>query len=286
MKRVIIGFAAVALLAVVAVPAMASVVAGSSYVLNWPNGGPIGDEGPFYMNYVSGGVNPQAVDSFLTFCVEHNEYFQPGNTYKVDTLDTKSIRTNRGLSGYDAWLYTMFRDEDGWQLPVALTNSLLTLKQQDDVLQYAIWAGMVGNNSDYPSSGTPPSASSANIGNAKAEQQFGVVSSYLPAMNNVVALNGGALTDAILHTYGIGLYDFERSTWGVAAGYTDPYSYLGKVRALNLTGLDFPSAQDQLGFDYTLQGTPPVPEPMSLIVWSVLGMCGCVAMYRRWKRVG
>ena len=66
--------------------------------------------GPFRMD-LPGGV----VDDFLTFCLEADEYFTPGENLLVGSITTEAkqggVNTNSGdpISGTTAFLYTMFR---------------------------------------------------------------------------------------------------------------------------------------------------------------------------------
>jgi hypothetical protein len=246
-----------------------AIEAGNSFIINYPTqsqlAGPHGTEGPFYMT-MNGG-DPPAEESFLTFCVETTRYFYPGHTYTVlePGPNDHSMMTNRNLSGYTAWIYTMFRGEDEqWQLPEYFNTMT---KQSYDILQYAVWAGMTR--------GTPSSTSVGAGGDdsTKAEQTFGQWNSYLQA----------SWTEGDLHEIGLGLADFEASGWGTDEGYSDPYTYLDKVRVLNLTG-DFEDAQDQLCFADGESIDPLVPEPISFMVWSLIGLSICGAACWQWRR--
>jgi len=249
-KRAIIGFAAVALLAAIAVPGLASVQAGNNFIINYPITDaeispyslPHGSEGPFYMT--ANGGKPAATDSFLTLCVEQQEFYSPGSTYNVGGITFASVKTGRYLSPYDAWLYTNFRANT---MPTAWLNleaNEATRVTAYNMLQYAIWCGMT-------------STLYGAVGVDGDEQTFGVYNSYMLTSYTAEALD----------TAGIGPTSFGNSGWGIKFGY---------VRVLNMYDLGGGNAQDQLGF---------IPEPMSLIVWSVLGLCGCIAVYRRQKRV-
>jgi hypothetical protein len=77
-------------------------------------------------------------DTFLTFCLEMNEYFSPGGEMKVNTISKEAVQGGNGggnpdpLRGKSAWLYLHFREGD-----------LLTLIPATDPyffgLQDAIW---------------------------------------------------------------------------------------------------------------------------------------------------
>lgn len=66
--------------------------------------------GPFRMDLPNG-----LVDDFLTFCLEADEYFTPGENLLVGSITTEAkqggVNTNSGdpISGTTAFLYTMFR---------------------------------------------------------------------------------------------------------------------------------------------------------------------------------
>ena len=173
-----------------------------------------------------------------------------------------SILTNKILTGYSAWLYTSYLGLDGYSLDTSLWT-----KTDYDKLQFGIWAGMID--------ATITSNLKAAVGASNAEQQWGQTT------GNPVA----AYTDAQLDAIGIGTVDFENSTW---AGYSSgdssdgKYANTGNILVLNMWGqvpynnpTNPGNAQDQLGYDPS-QGQPPIPEPISFIVWGLMGLCGFV----------
>jgi hypothetical protein len=122
-----------------------------------------------------------------------------------------------------------------------------------NMLQYAIWCGMT-------------STLYGAVGVDGDEQTFGVYNSYMLTSYTAEALD----------TAGIGPTSFGNSGWGIKFGY---------VRVLNMYDLGGGNAQDQLGLVQDL-GAPPVPEPVSFIVWFLIGLCGCIAACWRRKRPG
>jgi hypothetical protein len=233
--------------------------AGDVFTITWPH---TGLQGPFLMTDTDI-VHPVTDSPFLTFCAEQAGTFTPGNQYRVRDVSTASDQGNYKLSGYTAWLYTMFRGEDGWALP-ALFN---TQADKYDALQYAIWAGMVQNVS-----------SSIYVGSASADQQFGAACSYL---------GNKSWTSAVLDSlYGIGLSSFEHSGWaGIDYQHASGmYDEVGGVRVLNLTTLGGCCAQDQLAIvGCTVHPTSPVPEPTTILVWTLLGLSVCLGTLWRKK---
>jgi hypothetical protein len=84
--------------------------------------------GPFLANL------PGVTNDFLTFCLEYNEYFVPGENLRVGSITTAARNGGVGgssggadpISGTTAYLYTQFREGNG-----AFSNGAL--------LQEAIW---------------------------------------------------------------------------------------------------------------------------------------------------
>ena len=121
------------------------------------------------------------------------------------------------------------------------------------MLQQAIWAGMVG--------------SSGNVGASDAEFDITSWTAY--------------------ESLGIGLSDFESSSWGGPAADTlaKKLAYTGNVKVLNMyKDVNFSQlAQDQLGLGGG-DTIPPVPEPATVVIWSALGgAAACAVAARRRK---
>ena len=267
MRRLVVALVAFVVAAAVCLPASASVYVdvGQYYKIG---GQTVGSEGPFLMTQWNTAYSGPKTGGlvFSTFCVEKTEYFYPNNVpvYFINGMGLESVLTNRTLTGYSAWLYSMYLGVDGYSLPTKFTSSTLTDKVKSDRLQFGIWAGMITEPpKDY--SGTIKSL----VGSSTAEQEWG------KSTGNPVA----AYTDDQLHDIGIGREDFKNSTWaGYASGdeSNGKYGNTGNILVLNTWGR-IPSgtgnAQDQLGYnpDY---GAPPVPEPISFVVWALIGLCG------------
>jgi hypothetical protein len=268
-------------------PLQASISVGDAYNMHHhPLSAPQQYEGPFEMNRTNPGDTPPPVTPnrdpanmtdqyFWTFCVEQSEFFTPGNTYYVGGTGLFSYHSSKQLSGYSAWIYSMFRNidkNDGtntkWGLPTQITSGGIDGAEYN-VLQYAIWLGIVA---------TGDVIGSADVGGSGAEQQIGKKNGYLNINDNV-------LTWSVLNTnYGIGIEDFIASGWGGS----NPYNDRGQVVVLNMYSAkdsynNQHLAQDQLGI------VPPetqhlVPEPVSFVIWILLGAVGLAVGFRRQKK--
>jgi hypothetical protein len=269
MKR-FVGIAAIfVVIMAVSAPAMATIQTGNIFQLTWPNFSPHGYEGPFQM--IPNGGNPIAVDNFYTFCVEQKEFFTPGLSYQIgqttalgvisNGIGIKSVLTNRTLTGYSAWIYSMFRNDDGFNLPVAITGDGGITTTEYNALQYAVWAGMVKKDN----------GGSGIVGGTDAEQHVGDSNSYL----------GRGWTWDQLDALDISYSDFLASSWaGAGSNEAAKLAEVGNVQVLNLYGYnstkkwyDCP-AQDQLGIIPGQGQDHNVPEPAALIIWSLLSLSG------------
>ncbi len=83
--------------------------------------------------------------AFGVFCLELNEYFNPGSTYKVASISQYAVKGGLGgatlgqdqISGATKWLYSHFLSKD---LEIATaTTALNNGKMKDHSLQLAIW---------------------------------------------------------------------------------------------------------------------------------------------------
>jgi hypothetical protein len=217
---------ALGLVAVLCRPSLAAIEAGNIYKLETLNAR---SEGPYLLTPMGGGA---PAGSFGTFCVELHENFSDGALYTVSGVSNQTT-SGKSLSGYTAWLYSMFRTQDGLSLPFTATS------QNYDLLQQAIRAGMVGT--------------SGTVGGADAEY----------------AISNWAAYEQI----GIGLSNFITSAWGGTTDLAAKLGCLGSVKVLNLVGPTpdrADPAQDQLALVPQSQPQAQVPEPASLVVWGML----------------
>jgi hypothetical protein len=142
--------------------------------------------------------------------------------------------THYALTDYAAWLYTNFRNKT---LPLLFWQDKRdTTEAKYNLLQNAIWAGMV-----------------MDAGNDTEIGKSGVSECAITDWKGYEKL-------------GIGLTDFNKAVVGNKWKAGD----LGDVVVLNMVAKDRDGnwtspAQDQLGL---------VPEPATLAIWSILGVCG------------
>lgn len=275
MRRTIVLLAVFGAVAAFCLPAAASINVGDTYQIDHHPSPGQSQGGPFEFIRTSSpvvgeplGVNPsdpllqKTLPStwndayFWSFCVEIGEFFSPGNTYPVFAIADATYKTGRDLSGYNAWIYTMFRDADGWHLPSAILSGGITGAEYN-LLQNAAWAGMVGDSGVVGGGGSEDD---------RAEL---VISDWTP-----------------YEALGIGYDDFLASTWGGGVPEEQALAYLGRVKVLNMGPLGL--AQDHLGLVSGQTLPPPLPEPSTLIIWSLLGAASWLGMriYRRGRRVG
>jgi hypothetical protein len=121
-----------------AVSAAASIEVGDSFTIT------VADKTPWpYSPYTMTKKTTGASESFQTFCAERAEEFYSGHTYKVANIGTVTQNTHYKLTDYVAWLYTSFRNGALSQIDTSAEYNLL---------QNAIWAGMVKNNGEIGSS--------------------------------------------------------------------------------------------------------------------------------------
>jgi len=253
MKRSVIGLAVAVLVFTAAVPAVASIEKGD--ILKFSRAYSGTSQGPFLATVVD---SPGGATDFLTYCVETTEFFFPHYKYAVGDITDASVRTERDLSGYSAWLYTVFRadlehpvgDDKSW----AFKDPVDTVTEYD-LLQEAIWAGMLG--------------SSGVVGGSDSEKP---ISNWTPYTNE-----------------GFGLTDFQTA---VAKGRWPGENDIDYVMVLNMAYVPSEGedpdpktrVQDMLTF-YGGDGISTIiPEPASLIAWSLLGCLGvAIGWWRRRK---
>lgn len=256
MRNVVIGLLALALLGCGASSAIAdpeytviNVEIGDRYKVtdNPPN---IGAQGPFQMtwdNYNGAGIddrNLEKDDFFYSFCTEVSEHFTPGQVYLIANVSKVSGETGRVLQDYGAWVYKAFAlNQNGVRDWVTSpTNNTAA-----NAIQDAIWWSMVG-----PDLGAPYDGQARELNLSEAGWKTS-------GSNNT------------LKTKGLSYQHF-------AEGLTDgnQFAYISDVSDVGVLNLVYAStgaiAQDQIGISDKVGGV--VPEPASMLVWSLLGGAG------------
>lgn len=198
-------------------------------------------------------------DDFYTFCVQHSETLATWNN--LDGLTAGAVTaTPRALTGYAAWAFSKFVSDPDF--PANISNNSATYVNQLVGYQQAIWAGMVNTF-------------------ASALTQVGTASSDL----NVGGTGG--LNNVYLTAAGVTWANFLASNWGGYASGGDNTSgqaalklaYIGDYRVMNLSGVSGQQTQDQIIVP------APVPEPASIVVWSVLaGGAAGIGVARKRRR--
>ena len=200
----------------------------------------------------------------LVFCVQDDEYINlPGtyNIYDVKKVTAGAVSPGYYLTGYAAWVYTkfvtLFGGDNDNTFPNAQSPPTGNWKTTFDAYQRAIWAGMIQTN-DFTSLTT---------------NNIGVLGS----------MRTNALTDTIFVQCGITISDFASAnniTIGNLASEKIGMQNTGDIYVLQL-GPTNPNNQDQL-FIFSAEEAG-VPEPTTLLIWSVLGGAGAsvVAARRR-----
>lgn len=256
MKKAVILMLVVALAGLLAQPASAAIATGQFYRIDNPiandNNG-----GPFKMTEVVANVNGAAAKSggevFWTFCAQSvGEVFNPGHSYVVGAIQTGTEVTPKTyLTGYAAWVYDTFLNAIGSNSPATVYT-----QTQRSLLQWAVWAGLVYDSSDGYAE--LKAATTANNSSLAPGQKF-----LTPTQ------------ESTLDGFGYGFADFEAA---VAANNWDDVDDLGDIKVLVMLNGNI---QDMLG-RVPDDSIPGVPEPASMLVWSLLGgALGLVGVRRR-----
>jgi hypothetical protein len=147
MKNVMLSLATVALLGSQAVLAQVNITAGN--YIRFSDGPGAGNGGAFNITSYgadSTGSAPNAVGSFLSFCVEHNEYMNFSNVFRVDGVSTAAKNGGVGgaVAGQDpldvrtAWLYTQYIESPSALGAVSGWNAA-SLVDKGTAMQQAVW---------------------------------------------------------------------------------------------------------------------------------------------------
>jgi hypothetical protein len=184
---------------------------------------------------------------FPTFCVEIDETISFNKDYYVAAISDTTAKTGYKLGSFAAWLYTEYLAP--YLGPgTGLTGIIgtVTSAQEANAIQRGIWLSM---------------------GYSETKADKNLVGGYDPDVFK-------ALVAA-----------YQTSSWVGSAtanvGNTWNWGYeTGQVAVMNLTngmtGYKQKNYQDQLVIDTELPpptGNSPVPEPLSVLVWSMLAIC-------------
>ena len=222
------------------------------------------------------GTTP-AFGPFLTFCVEKSNYFWAGGQrFNIDDIGTVTNSGGKKLTGYTAWVYSKFLGlnvsvADGFPATAPATG--MSWGTAMNLYQNAIWAGMVKVDTNGNIDGV--------VGDANSEQQLVGFTTSPSAYPDYYAL-------------GIGYNNFLASDWGGSTDPSDKLNYLGGYQVLIInptseSGSNLPFGQDQVFFiGEGMNIESAVPEPATLIVWSLLGAASWLGMgvWRRGQHVG
>ena len=206
-------------------------------------------------------------NNFWSFCVEFKGNIEVDGKvpYAIDGIgsETTGQKPQHHLTGYSAWLFTMFSgtkgqfgvDSNEWKLPTLITDGGIT-DSEYDILQKAIWAGMVSD----------PSQAVDQIG---AEE---------PTSGHECDFDGDSLSWADLDALGIGKTAFNESGWGGTDVLADQLAFLGDVRIISLVDPQGNDIQDQLTIN-------PVPKTASLSIWAMFAGLAVALAWRNRRRL-
>jgi hypothetical protein len=228
------------------IPARASIEFAAQNDLVILHDGPGNNGGIFYVDVVGSSSSPLIGGyDFPTFCVEITEHISLGSQYKVNTISNTTVLTGKTLGSFAAWLYTEFlKPYQGLGAGISGLSGWVSDNAHANAVQSLIWKSM---------GWTPTQIAGAMVTTPDA--------AFITVLENAYAgdllWTNGASPDA----------------------YGNRGTYTGKIAIMNLIG-PYPgstaNAQDQLVYDDTIHGPPPpgaVPEPISVVVWSLLAVC-------------
>ena len=260
--------------------------------ISFPNGG-----GPFWATlYVDNravgdstgqqhngtwvGSNSTLIDAFYTFSVRDSATVSPGTRYDIQELQERTLQSTTVLSGYGAWVFDKFNQE----VAIGAINPRLDTAANKNVLgvyQAAIWMGLVGWN-DANHDGI--------FQNSESMDAVGGPTATLTADRQNYSLGSGQDLKS-LATEHLRYSDFLADSWWTANPNDSEYNKLrtwNGIQLMNLQAADGSGVPSQMiAYGGPLAFAPaPVPEPGSLVVWSVLaaGSAGLAAARRRRRR--
>ena len=202
---------------------------------------------------------------FSTFCVEISETISFGQQYEVyDANATKTVNSGKTLGSFAAWLYTQFLKPvlNGGTPFAGITGWGGDLAKDANAIQYGIWRSM-----GWSDGGGALNGNSGRFGGALGSYDATFLQNLLDAYSKDLSWDA----DAPGSVAGL------NSSWNFVET-KDPVTY-GNVRIMNLVTYNYDGSikknyQDQLVWSPPPPtGNSPVPEPLSVIVWSMLAIC-------------
>jgi hypothetical protein len=218
---------------------------------------------------------------FLTFCVERTNYFSNGFVFNIDQIGPITATGNKRLTGYSAWVYQKFlkiEQLNGFGVGTLPTGTYaikpsgaattVTWQNAFNAYQTAIWAGMVAHDSSGNPLNLPGEAGSEWVGIPNGGDYAAIGISY----NDWLASNWLGLPvstrqeqlDSLAQVGDFHVMVLDPTQHNYSATYGGGYTW----------------GQDQIVF---LTEGEVVPEPATLVVWSLLGAGSWLGM-RVWRR--
>lgn len=285
MKRLLAALAFASLAALCNAQAFASVnYAGDDVSINlWGNAASGQLEGPFQVaiyedaektpGHVGSNMTP-LVGPFLTFCVETHEYFSSsGSRFDILGTSTSTVTTGRQLTGYAAWVYQSkflalgISPDTNPSTTISGLNGV-SFADAMNAYQFAVWSGIVDARTDDTQLGSIDHSEYGSLYGSSYN-----LHKYTDSLNTTLSTLG---------RLGISIDNFNSSDWGglrvtgnvqvinIDAGYSSGYRW-GQDQLIQIMGLS--------------NDTTVVPEPATIIIWSLLG-AGSWLGTRVWRRRG
>ena len=274
MKRLLTILVALSLLAAVAAPAVGAV---EVEVGNWVRITPgIGGDGSwpggaFTVTVYEDENGQDELTSFVTFCADLSQQFQWTKLYQIDDIGSTNS-TSMALGPLGQWLYWAFLnatpDDLSSDPAFGVTGYMTATAEYARAMQIALWYEM-----GYVDT-TPISGWSAYGYGTIGDSVIKLGSDYIQGLYNTNPDDLGVWNS---------LYADLDEDW------LNVFLDRGQVKVMVLAG-----AQDQLVFapstsDTGAPPTPPVPEPASVAIWSLIGLtfaCGLRMARRRRAAAG
>jgi hypothetical protein len=239
----------------------------------WTPSGGYGSGGPFQLDFYTDPTHSTAVytphggggkiDQVYSFCAERWEYISLDGWYNIGSDGIQSVGGTRQLTGYAAWVYDTWLNHASYQ---GFT------KDNNNLFQQAIWAGMVYWN-DANKNGVRDEGEYAAVGSAP--QPYG---SYPATGGSEFEITNWNPYTAIWDgttMFNISWAEFrDNVTWqGISPGDDlNGFQRLLTTGDFRLLNLDIPIDQQKQSQLFLSAGSLTlVPEPASLLIWSVAG---------------